>query len=97
MASDVAQTKNMALPRVGIWKRHVAARTCWRVCIRVSTHLSAQICTRVKREIKLLFQDNVISLCHMHLIYVSIVHNFCHVGLCFVLKRVQVTWHYEER
>ena len=63
-------------------RRHMARRVCerifWRVC--------AQVCAHVIRDIKLPFQDNVISQYHLYDIYKLKPVIFCYVRLflCFM-------------
>ena len=56
----------------------------------------AKKCTRVKREIKLHFQDNALSMIHIPFIRADF-YNFCQVRLCFRVLNAHVTLCYEKR
>ena len=67
---------------------HVCGHVWVRVCAHICAHVWAHMCAGVIREIKLLFQDNAISLYHLYLIYMLNPIIFCHVGLflCFYVR-----------
>ena len=69
----------------GVGEKDVAMWRCTNTprgahaCVWACAHVWAGVI----REITLPFQDNVISLNHLYLIYALKSHNFCHVRLCF--------------
>ena len=67
---------------------YVFTRVYVHVCAYVHAYVCVHVCTCMMRETKLPFQDNAISQCHMHLIYVSIFVIFYHMRLCFSVLSV---------
>ena len=70
----------------------VRVSVCVRACVRVCAH----VCGHVITEIKVPFQDNVICVYHLYLIYVLKPVKFCHVEL-FICLYVHKWWHRVER
>ena len=68
-------------------------------CALVCASVCAYVCARVRRceeRDKLPFEDNAITPKITYLIYALTFHNFCHVGLSFVLN-ARMTRQHKER
>ena len=93
MAGDVAWMKKVCYYVAGyghdMWHR-VGIHACVYTC--VCAHVRA--CE--ERDKASFSGQRYLSMIHLPYRHVDF-HNFCHVGLCFVLKCVKVTWRHEER